>query len=260
MKRVMDLIRKIFFYIRNHVFKRLYLRFKKKHNDSDINNGKLALFFVAVYVVVYLCFCGKGFIDTGVDLTKSDWLSFCGSFLSFVGTIFVAYVSLTQTKNFAVASDMRLEKERFNEIQPVFVLSVIDHDTLPYGRADVFNPGDPLPEHKNFTLLIQNVGEHPALHVRIFDKYIYEVLCMNDSKKLQCAFFDSPDAKMKVKSNLLVLSEKFERNSHDLPKTVCVEYIDIDGNQMVQKFRFENYGGRNFCLFVSKDVIAPKSI
>jgi len=42
---------------------------------------------VGTYICIYLSFKGNGFITSGVNLEKKDWLSFLGAYLAFAGTI-----------------------------------------------------------------------------------------------------------------------------------------------------------------------------
>ena len=49
------------------------------------------------YLLTYFCFCGKGWIPAGVGLSKGDWLSFLGAYLSFFGTVAVSIIAVMQT-------------------------------------------------------------------------------------------------------------------------------------------------------------------
>ena len=49
-----------------------------------------------IYIIVYLAFRWNGILPTGIDLEKSDWLSFLGAYLSFVGTVIVSMIAIFQ--------------------------------------------------------------------------------------------------------------------------------------------------------------------
>ena len=51
---------------------------------------------VVIYIIVYLAFRWNGILPAGTDLEKSDWLSFLGAYLSFVGTVIVSMIAIFQ--------------------------------------------------------------------------------------------------------------------------------------------------------------------
>ena len=53
---------------------------------------------VVIFIGVWLWFIVDGNIPTGTGLGKSDWLSFLGAFLTFIGTMFLGAVALWQTR------------------------------------------------------------------------------------------------------------------------------------------------------------------
>lgn len=57
------------------------------------------LFSVIGYIIIYFCFAPTGCISPGVDLSKSDWLSFLGSYIGSIGAIIMAVLVYQQTEN-----------------------------------------------------------------------------------------------------------------------------------------------------------------
>ncbi len=54
--------------------------------------------FVVLYFLTWWIFISDGPFCTGVNIEKSDWLMFWGSFLAFAGTTFLGCVSYLQTQ------------------------------------------------------------------------------------------------------------------------------------------------------------------
>lgn len=199
------------------------------------------VFFAVIgYIVIYLSFAGEGFISSGKDLDKSDWLSFVGAYLSFIGTAGVSLIALFQSSYYNRSENERREKEHRKCIQPIFSVNIIGIDTQIGGTAEVFNLSDPstYPKHKNIELSIENVNNYPIKHIIIFDKYICPLLKSNETKNLQCAYFDSIDAK-KWKKHLIIITDEFERNENGIPKWFNISYEDIDGYSMFQTFELK---------------------
>lgn len=74
---------------------------------------------LALFVVTWLFFLGVGVIGVGVGLDKSDWLSFWGAFLSFIGTVFLGFVAIKQNE-LLHKENKELEEKRFvMEYRPI---------------------------------------------------------------------------------------------------------------------------------------------
>ena len=168
--------------------------FWKRYRKTFIISG---IILIIAYVIIYICFIGNGFLTTGIDLTKSDWLVFLGGYLSFVGTVIVSMIAILQTKYFADIEENRRKQERIKELQPIFSIDITAVDSMIDGTAEAFDVYDKstLPKHKNVTLTIENVSNYPIQHVIIFESYLYQLLKPNEKKKFQIAYSDSPDAK-----------------------------------------------------------------
>lgn len=75
--------------------------------DKHQNAKKIALlsvFFavmaVLLYITVYSCFWGDGFLSPGKELEKRDWIGFFGAYLSFIGTVAVSLIAILQSSYF----------------------------------------------------------------------------------------------------------------------------------------------------------------
>ena len=156
----------------------------KKHNKHL--SGKKAVWLsvlfavmaVLFYIMVYSCFCGDGFLSPGRELEKRDWLGFFGAYLSFIGTVAVSLIAILQSSYFNKRENERRYGERLEEIQPIFSVSISEQNSHVENYAVSFNLSDPssYPKYDNFTIKIENIGEYPAMHICIFEKYMFPVI------------------------------------------------------------------------------------
>lgn len=73
--------------------------------------GSVIILFVT-YVLIYVCFLGNGFLPTGSELEKKDWLAFLGGYLSFAGTLIISLIAILQSKFFSDREKKRIADER----------------------------------------------------------------------------------------------------------------------------------------------------
>ena len=227
---------------------------KKKGNKKNLFFKSLyfwcglggILVAVLIYIGIYAAFRGNGLFSTGIDLEKSDWLAFLGSYLSFAGTAVVSGIAIFQTYHYEKLSNQRTNQKRAKEIQPIFSIKIDSMDTMPFGSCEAFNLYDSntLPKHKNITLQIENVSPYPIKHMIVFDKYIVQLLKSNEVHSLQGAYEDSPD--YDSKNIIKVLQSEYERSSEGLPKWFNINYEDVDGNDMFQSFELKSFDGQNY--------------
>ncbi len=84
----------------------------------------LAISLLIIPLIVWL-FSKSGYIiTTGTDLDKSDWLSFLGSYLSCLGTIFLGLIALWQNQRLFSANKRLVElgtkAQFYSEIEPAY--------------------------------------------------------------------------------------------------------------------------------------------
>ena len=204
------------------------------------------LIFVVIsvvgYIGTYLIFRGDGFIPVGKDLTKSDWLSFLGAYLSFVGTAIVSLIALFQSSYYNKSENERRHREHRRCIQPNFSINIKGINKHIAGTAEIFNLSDSssFPKHNNIELSFENVNNYPINHVIIFEKYICSLLKSNEIKNLQCAYYDTDDARKWAK-HLIVLNDEYERNEQGIPMWFNICYEDIDGQAMYQTSELKSF-------------------
>lgn len=205
---------------------------------------------VLAYIGIYAAFRGNGIFSAGIDLEKSDWLAFLGSYLSFAGTAVVSCIVIFQTYQYEKLSNLSANQKRGKEIQPIFSIQISSMDTMPSGSCEAFNLFDTstLPNHKSFTIQIENVSSYPIKHVIVFDKYIAQLLKSNEAHSLQGAYEDSPD--YDCKNIIRVLQSEYERSDKGLPKWFNINYEDVDGNDMFQSFELKNFDGQDYYALV----------
>lgn len=203
---------------------------------------------IVAYILVYICFFGDGFLSTGTDLEKKDWLSFLGAYLSFAGTLLISLVAILQSKFFEDRDKRRIAEERKKAIQPIFSVNITGLNKQINGTTELFNPNKPesLPKHKNVTIEIENVGQYPVRNVIMFDKYLWQMLKPNDKRIIQAAYSDSPDIERWRKYVIEILESEFARTDEGIPKDFCINYDDIDGNEMYQVYELSDFEGTKY--------------
>lgn len=212
-----------------------------KLKDDPIFGGSLPL-SLGVYIFTYLLFFSKGFISPGVGLTKNDWLSFFGSFLCFSGTLYIGYGTLFQTKAITDMSYERLEKERFDRIQPVFVLSVNEVNYTFHKDEKIVS---------SFDVSLKNLGEFPVLDIWFSHEFICESLSSNEFISFECSVSNSFSS-ISQTIRKISLNDFKNRNIKQLPSEIEIRYVDIDGHNMVQVFQLCNYIDMNLYSLIFK--------
>ena len=207
-----------------------------------------ACVLIVGYVIIYICFFGNGFLSPGSELEKKDWLSFLGAYLSFAGTLIISLVAILQSRFFEDRDKKRIADERKKAVQPVFSIEIAGIDKQIAGTAEVFNPREPetLPQHKNVTIEIENVGKYPVRNVIVFDNYLWQMLKPNEKKQIQVAYSDSPDVARWKKLVIEILESEFARTGEGLPTDFCINYDDIDGNEMYQVYTLKDFEGTKY--------------
>jgi hypothetical protein len=74
------------------------------------------------YAVAYVAFAVNGFLPIGHGLSKSDWLSFYGSFISLLGTAFLGWIAFRQNEQLNEMTQKLLRLEERRQI-PTLVVS-----------------------------------------------------------------------------------------------------------------------------------------
>lgn len=233
----------------------------KKSKEKKSNYWAKGLFLVSVivlfYILIYLCFVGEGFIPTGSNLTKGDWLAFFGTYLSFVGATLVSVIALAQTHIYAKKQNSRDLAVRKKQIQPIFSVEIIDIDQQLPGTAEAVGlySSSNFPKHRNVHIRIENVAELPIRNVIIFDRYYFQLLKPNESKDIYVVYSDSPDVGTKVAVIARILETEYERTERGIPKWFNINFEDVDGNESFQTFTLENFEGVQYYSLKSTEEI-----
>ena len=91
---------------------------------------------VAAYFAVYYVFFGDGLLTAGKDLHKSDWLSFLGSYLSFVGTILLGIVAIYQNNR------ANMLNQQMQKLQHASFVSMVSVEYAIIEKEDTRQPED----------------------------------------------------------------------------------------------------------------------
>lgn len=108
--------------------KRKKLTFWSKYKMPII---AIVAFSAIVYVIIYLVFKENGIFPVGTGLEKSDWLSFLGAYLSFIGTVIVSLIAIFQSIYYSELNERKDAENRKKEIQPIF----FNYFHLPFHRS-----------------------------------------------------------------------------------------------------------------------------
>lgn len=217
----------------------------------------LTIVFIVAYVLVYVFFVGKGIIPVGENLTKGDWLSFFGTYLSFVGATLVSMMALAQTHLYAEKQHSRDLVVRKKQIQPIFSIEIVNADQQLPGTAEAvgLRSSSSFPKHRNVHIRIENVAEFPIRNVIIFDRYYFQLLKPNEPKDIYVVYSDSPDADTKVAVIARILETEYERTERGIPKWFNINFEDVDGNELFQTFTLESFEGVQYYSLESTEEI-----
>lgn len=212
----------------------------KKYKKSIICFCILA---ILTPIILYLLLLPNTPIPAGSGLRKSDWLAFVGSYLSFIGTVVVAFISAASGSYHNEMENKRRAEERHKEIQPLFSVAIVDVDTLPPGAAEAVNPlaADGMPKHQNVQIKIEIANDHLAKHVIVFDYYLTPLMKSSDRRTICVAYEDSPDIHRWPKEVHTIIKSEFPCDEQGIPKTFNINYEDTDGHQMVQTFKLNHF-------------------
>ncbi len=196
-----------------------------------------------IYIIVYLAFRWNGILPTGIDLEKSDWLSFLGAYLSFVGTVIVSMIAIFQSRYYSEIAEKKDTASRKKDIQPIFSVNIVAIDVQLNGTAEAFSLSGKgkNPVHKNVKISVENVNRFPIKHVIVFNKYITPLLKCNEVQFVHCAYYGSDDARKWPNKLAVLTDDEFERNEQGVPKWFNINYEDVDGNEMYQTFELKNF-------------------
>lgn len=155
--------------------------------------GRFLLVFLNVpLIVILVSFAGDfGFLPTGTDLDKSDWLGFWAGYLSFAGSLILGVIALwqndkanemndmmaklTQESNELVKGNQRLEISRNKPVLEVVPL-ILDEIPQPFVSKT----------EKDYDIKfnIFNSSSNNAFNIKTTDIWISEAFLNNDSNTI----------------------------------------------------------------------------
>lgn len=204
------------------------------------------LLCIAIYVCIYFCFTTKGFIPTGVGLTKNDWLSFLGAYLSFFGTVLVSLTVFWHTNYVTAQSEKRILQERKKHIQPVFSIKISTQNTVMEITTSFVDFSKKPPRPSNVIIKIENANEFPITNIIMFDKYISPLLKPCVEKEVLCTYVDPTNTYKFYDSIAVINEEDYKKDSSGLPMWFKISYDDVDGNSMYQIFKLKTFDGTQY--------------
>ena len=192
---------------------------------------------VVIFCFIYYVFSKTSAIPAGIRLTRADWLSFIGDYLSFAGTAVVSFIALWQTYHYNKLDEKRREEDRMRSVQPIFSIEVKRNPQHVLSDSNAIIGAT----FVNY-VTIKNVGQTPVSHVFAFNKYKTALLQPDKTIEVFC-IFSGFKGKINIKDLIILTEDSFDRNKDDLPKYFNINYDDIDGRKMCQTFELIDIGG-----------------
>lgn len=205
-----------------------------------------------VCVVIYLFFITNGILPVGEDLTKSEWLSFIGSYVSSAGTLLIGLIACLQTQYYTERERYCAKEERQKKVQPILSVNIVSVDSSIEGVAEAISHSEAynISKHENVTIEIENAGEYPICHVMIFDKYLFHLLKSGEKKRIQVAFSDSQDALLWEEHLVVIAEGETERTESGIPGSMNINFEDADGVEWCHAFVLKDFQGiRYYSLY-----------
>lgn len=203
---------------------------------------------IIIYIIVYLVFSRESIISAGVGLSRKDWLSFSGGYISFAGTIIVSLLAFLQTKFYFDYDNKKELERRKREIQPIFNIKIesVNHQIKGTAQSISLSNTSSNPKHQNVEISFENVGNYPIKNVIVFDNYIIEILKPNQKTEVYVAYHDSPDLKKFKKKIIEIFDSEYDHDNDYIPKWFNIVYEDVDGNSYFQTFELKEFDNRKY--------------
>lgn len=216
---------------------------KNKQNEEKLNFTEapmryilmLAGIVIFAFGAIYYIFSQTSIIPAGLRLTRADWLSFIGDYLSFAGTAVVSIIALWQTYHYNKRAEDQRIADRKRDVQPTFS---IQFNT----RTIKKQIEDEIEEYIIYAIKVIHVGTYPISNIIIFNEFQQYLMMPNDSIVRYVCFKDLADY-LGVENCIILTEDSFEKHDvcPDLPKYFNINYDDIDGRKMYQSFELCMY-------------------
>jgi len=217
----------------------VYIRgnLKMKDDKSFIKTYKwimcgVILLAILGFVIIYLIFRNKGIIPAGINLQRSDWLSFVGGYLSFTGTLCISVITVLQTDYYNRIKSTQANKEREKAISPVFSLSANGVSA----------------DKNSFSIALQNLGKYPITSIIVNSTLLADSLKENEIKIINFSYSG-------VENSIKLLESDFEKDESGYSKDIIINYDDIDGHMWYQVFKFKEFEGVLYYSFEHKEKV-----
>lgn len=206
---------------------------KRKAKENWYDFSKYSFIIFVSFMVVWFGYVFIEIFPTGNGLSKSDWLLFTGSFLSFAGTTFLGLITVRQVHY----QNERIIKNRHLEISPVFVITPLGINKQIPGIAKPLSlNGSNKENFDNFQIEIRNEGKYTIRNIYILDSFVAFSLNPSETKTIVGAFAESQDLIKYPKKVNLFDYEYSDKDVSGYPSSFFILYEDIDGDKWYQYF------------------------
>ncbi len=168
----------------------------------------VVILLISVLSPVIGCWLG------GETLSTDGILSYVGSIITGIITLFVAGIALYQGKR----AEMADKEKRKIEIRPNLQIDIKEK------------------ENEIFEITIENYGKHPATGIWLYEYPLLSVIKSNDKATRIISF--TKDSK----ANINIDESFYEEGKDSLPAEVYLTYGDIDNNLISQNFKLRSDG------------------
>ncbi len=194
-------------------------------------------YLFGIYLAIWFLFVFLELFPTGKGFSKSDWLLFLGSFLSFAGTMFLGLITVRQVNY----ENERIINNRHLEITPVFVIIPQGINKQVPGTSKAISlDGKHKDTFDNFNICIKNEGRYPIRNIFIFSKFLAYSISPGDEKIIIGAFPNSPDLKEYPEKIVCFDFDDCHKSISGYPNNFFLSYEDIDGAKWYQYFTLDN--------------------
>ncbi len=202
---------------------------------------------IVIFWGIYLFFANATVPSAGLNLHRSDWLAFFGSYLTMFGTLVISTITVWQTKEYSRKDEQRRQEEYEQQTMPKLSISIVEKNSWIEGMEDSDTPEGKIItrlHHSNITLEIRNVGQYATTNIYVDDKFAISSLMAGEKATIHVARPSSAD--LRKYPNLFIELIDDEDFIDGLPTKLLLQSDDIDGNLVEHEYKLNGSDGKTY--------------
>ncbi len=224
-----------------------------------------ALLFGIIYLIIWILFIINGPFEIGESLDKSDWLVFSGGYLSFIGTISIAYIVIIQNKKF---HEIEQEKLRYSQL-PYIRIKLADKSKLIPTKDGVYIVDFPSLIFKSDKFIWKGgqTGINlniPADQIALVAIYEIQNIGLGHAMKISLHSNDSDYSfrdHLKIEESLYFIIDIASLKRESQKINLFVKFCDVYNNKYEQRLSCEfKIDGTIFNFNISQEQFEPELI